>query len=303
MLAHRAQDASQAAEWYRRAADQGHDGAQEALGQVSTSLPPRRGLDKVAGMQSLKALLRREVVDYVRNPERHRRYGLALPNGILLYGPPGCGKPYIARLLAEELGHHFVEITPGDTASPYIHDTVKQIRTAFDNAAKQAPAVMFIDEFEAFVPPRGTLGGEQHYKAEEVNEFLALLNGCSERRILVIAATNLPQNIDPAVRRTGRLDKLFYVGPPDTEARREMLALHLENRPVAPTLDLGSLAEELRCYSASDIKFLVDQAARHAMDSDQDISRESFASAMAGVRASITPEIEEQYRTIEQRGA
>jgi TPR repeat protein len=296
-------DPRQAAEWYRRAADQGHEDAQKALGLVSASLPPRRGLDKVAGMHDLKALLRREVVDYVRNPERHRRYGLALPNGILLYGPPGCGKTYIARLLAEELGHHFVEITPGDIASPYVHDSVKQIRAVFDEAAMQAPSVMFIDEFEAFVPPRGALGGHQHHKAEEVNEFLTLLNGCSEKKILVGAATNLPENIDPAVLRTGRLDKLIYVGPPDAEARRDMLALHLENRPVAAGLDLVSLADETKYYSASDIKYLVDQAARHAMENDQDISHESFASASARVRGSITPEIEEQYRSIEQRGS
>ncbi len=323
------QDAAEAAKWYRQyegsllakvdRLKEGHDApampheAQEGVDQsgedtdggrrvTRSQSGTRRGLDKVAGMRGLKALLRREVVDYVRNPERHRRYGLSLPNGILLYGPPGCGKTYISRLLAEELGHHFVEITPGDVASPYIHDTVKQIRTAFDSAAAQAPAVMFIDEFEAFVPPRGELGGFQQYKAEEVNEFLALLNGCSEKRILVIAATNLPQNIDPAVRRTGRLDKLIYVGPPDLEARREMLALHLGTRPVSADLDLSSLAEKLDGYSASDIKFLVDQAARHAMEEEADIAPDSFRFAMVGITPSVPPEVADQYRSIGQRG-
>jgi transitional endoplasmic reticulum ATPase len=261
-----------------------------------------QGLDKVAGMHALKALLRREVVAPIRNPEPYRKYRLSIPNGILLYGPPGCGKTYIARHLAEELGHYFVEIIPSELASPYIHQSVIRIRELFDAAAEKAPAVMFIDEFEALVPSRGELGGHQQYKSEEVNEFLAHLNGCSEKKIFVIAASNQPEKIDPAVRRTGRLDKLIYVGPPDTEARREMLALHLEGRPVAADFDLGGLAEGLEGYSASDIRFLVDEAARDALRRGQDITHESFRSAMARVQPSVTPEIEDQYRSIEQRG-
>ena len=261
-----------------------------------------QGLDKVAGMHALKDLLRREVVDPVRNPEPYRKYGLSIPNGILLYGPPGCGKTYIARQLAEELGHYFVEIIPSELASPYVHQSVMKIRELFDAAAEQAPAVVFIDEFEALVPPRGELGGHQQHKAEEVNEFLAHLNGCAEKRIFVIAATNQPERIDPAVRRTGRLDKLIYVGPPDAEARREMLSFHLRGRPVADRLDLVALAESLEFYSASDIRFLVDEAARHALNMAQEINDESFRSAMARIQPSVTSETEAQYRSIEQRG-
>ena len=253
-------------------------------------------------MNALKELLRREVVAPIRNPEPYRRYGLSIPNGILLYGPPGCGKTYIARQLAEELGHFFVEIIPSELASPYIHQSVIRIREVFETAAAQAPAIMFIDEFEALVPPRGELGGHQQYKAEEVNEFLAHLNGCSEKKIFVIAATNQPDKIDPAVRRTGRLDKLIYVGPPDAEARREMLALHLEGRPVATDVDLGELSNALEGYSASDIRFLVDEAARDALRSGQDITQDSFRTAMVRIHPSVTTEIEPQYQSIEQRG-
>jgi transitional endoplasmic reticulum ATPase len=261
-----------------------------------------RGLDNVAGMHALKALLREDVIAPVREPERYQRYGLSIPNGILLYGPPGCGKTYIARQLAEELGHYFVEIIPSELASPFIHQSVIRIREAFDTAAEHAPAIMFIDEFEALVPQRAELAGFQHYKAEEVNEFLAQLNGCAERGIFIIAATNQPAKIDAAVRRTGRLDKLVYVGPPDAEARKEMLALHLQGRPVARGLDLAELAQQLNGYSASDIRFLVDEASREAMHDGHDIDRASFGAAVARVHASVTADVEATFRGIDQRG-
>jgi AAA+ superfamily predicted ATPase len=269
---------------------------------LPTSSAKGQGLDKVAGMHALKDLLRREVIDPVRNPGPYRQYGLSIPNGILLYGPPGCGKTHIARQLAEELGHYFVEVIPSELAGIFVHQVVMRIRELFDSAAEQAPAVVFIDEFEALVPSREDLGGHQQYKSEEVNEFLAHLNSCSEKGIFVIAATNQPQKIDAAVRRTGRLDKLIYVGPPDLEARREMLAFHLEGRPLAPDLDLESLAENLNGYSASDLRFLVDEAARDALKIRLPISGPSFQSAMTRVQPSVTSEIEAQYQSIEQRG-
>ena len=201
------------------------------------------------------------------------------------------------------MGHHFVEVIPSELASPYIHDSVTKIRELFDDAAEKAPTVLFIDEFEALVPTREGLGGHQQYKSEEVNEFLAHLNGCSDKKIFVIAATNQPAKIDPAVRRTGRLDKLIYVGPPDCEARKEMLALHLGGRPVGADVHVEELAELLEGYSASDIRFLVDEAARDALMKSQAISRESFRSAMAKVQPSVPAAIEAEYQSIQQRGA
>ena len=261
-----------------------------------------RGLAKVAGMHALKSLLDREVVRPLRDPEPFRRYGLSIPNGVLLFGPPGCGKTYIARQLAEELGYYFVEIIPSETASPYIHQSVLRIRDLFETAAERSPSVVFIDEFEALVPSRSDLGGHQQYKSEEVNEFLAHLGTCAEKGVFVIAATNEPEKIDAAVRRTGRLDKIIYVGPPDAEARAEMLTMHLAGRPVAPDFDASAIAAALEGYSASDIRFLVDEAARQAMLEDQPITVAGLREASSRVPASVPPDVEERYRSFEQRG-
>lgn len=261
-----------------------------------------RGLSKVAGMRQLKALLWRNVIRPLRNPAPFQRYRLTIPNGILLYGPPGCGKTYIARQLAEELGFKFFEVIPSEVGSPYIHDTTLRIRDIFKKAADQAPSVVFVDEFEALVPSRADLGGHQQYKSEEVNEFLAHLSGCAEKQILVVAATNEPQKIDIAILRTGRLDIHAYVGPPDAEARAEMLSLHLGDRPAEPEIDITAIAAGLDGYSASDIKFLVDEAAREALEQGVLISTRLIDEAKRLVPASVTKDEQERFQSFGQRG-
>ncbi len=261
-----------------------------------------RGLSRVAGMTGLKEQLMHEVIGPFKDPDLYRRYRVTLPNGILFYGPPGCGKTYIARSLADELGWHFQYCRPFDVASPYIHDTVSRIRAVFSTAIEKAPSIVFIDEFEAFVPARSQLGGHQQYKAEEVNEFLANLEGCAERRVLVIAATNEPERIDPAVRRSGRFDKLILIPPPDADARRAMLEFHLADRPVDGSLDIAGIAAVLEGYSASDIKLLVDEAARMALKRADLITTSTLLAALERVAASITAEDMQRYDAFRSRG-
>jgi SpoVK/Ycf46/Vps4 family AAA+-type ATPase len=162
---------------------------------------------------------------------------------------------------------------------------------------------LFIDEFEAFVPARSDLGGHQQYKAEEVNEFLANLEGCAGREVLVIAATNEPDKIDPAVRRSGRFDKLIFIPPPDAEARRAMLDFHLRERPILAPVDTAGVADLLVGYSASDIKLLVDEAARMALQRRGPISADTLLAALERVPASISKEDIQRYSSFRSRGS
>jgi transitional endoplasmic reticulum ATPase len=204
--------------------------------------------------------------------------------------------------LAEELGWSFQYCRPSDVASPYIHDTVSRIRGIFSVAIEKAPSIVFIDEFEAFVPARSELGGHQQYKAEEVNEFLANLEGCAERKVLVIAATNAPEKIDAAVRRSGRFDKLILIPPPDAEARLAMLEFHLNDRPVEAAVDTAGIATMLEGYSASDIKLLVDEAARMALRRTEPISTGTLLAVLQRVPASITTEDIQRFSAFRSRG-
>ena len=265
--------------------------------------PTQRGLAKVAGMDDLKALLHDEVVSALREPDDLQAYGLTIPNGILLFGPPGCGKTYIARQLAEELNFFFKEVFPSEIGSTFIHETTLKIRETFDAASDHAPALLFVDEFEAMVPARRSLGAHQHHTSEEVSEFLKQLESCAQRRIVLIAATNEPWKIDPAVIRTGRLDKLIYVPAPDAPARAAMLRFHLYGRRQCEGIDVVSLSDTLPGYSASDLKLLVDEAARRARKARRPISEDDLRHAASElVHASVTPREELRFLAFGQRG-
>jgi len=223
----------------------------------------------VAGMRDLKAMLERDVILPILEPEVYAKYRVNLPNGILLYGPPGCGKTFIARKLAEVAGFSFIEVKPGDLASIYVHGTQGKIAEIFEEACKQVPCMIFFDEIDAMAPCRGGDSVGHHY-ASEVNEFLVRLNECGSRKILVVGATNLPSRLDPAVLRPGRLDKKFFVAPPDYEARHELLRLYMRDRPQ-DSLDWHTCAIELENYTCAEIEFLVNEAARAALGEKRNI--------------------------------
>ncbi|MDO4730264.1 MAG: ATP-binding protein [Candidatus Saccharibacteria bacterium] len=239
------------------------------------------GLDAVAGMFELKNVLIEDVVKPFRNPEKYRRFKVSVPNGILLYGPPGCGKTFIVQKLAEELGYNFIELKHSDIASSYLHGTTQLIRETFDKARSQAPTVLFIDEIDGLAPNRGDVSSSSSsHKQEEINELLLQFNNAAKDKILIIAATNRPQLLDPAIVRPGRMDYHVYVGPPDYEARLELFKMYLKGRPVS-SINYEKLANETKGYASVDIRLICDNAARHALISEHDTINDSdFAESL-----------------------
>ena len=256
------------------------------------------GFKDIAGMKDLKALLQQKVIFVLKDQERAKKYRLTPPNGMLLYGPPGCGKTFFAEKFAEETGFNFMLIKASDLASVYIHGTQEKIAELFKKAEAQAPAIICFDEFDALVPNRS--GADNQHYSSEVNEFLSQLNNCSHRGIFVIATTNRPDKIDPAVVRTGRIDKLVYVPLPDFEARREMFLLHLEGRPYEG-VDADELAKMSDGYVSSDIAFVVNDAAMTAAFLDKPITQESLVTSLRNIRPSIRKELLLQYEQMREQ--
>jgi len=233
----------------------------------------------VAGMRELKAILERDVILPFLQPDIYRRYRISLPNGVLLYGPPGCGKTYIAEKLGKILGFHCISVKPSDLGSPYVHGTQKAIGELFDEASEHRPCLIFLDELDALIPNR--FGGDVgHHYASEVNEFLTQLNNAADRRILVVGATNRLDKLDPAALRPGRFDKKVLVSPPDLEARVELLRLYLKDRPQEP-IDLLKLAVESEGFTCAEMEYIVTEAARRALSRRRTICTEDVMAALA----------------------
>jgi transitional endoplasmic reticulum ATPase len=244
----------------------------------------------VAGMRELKLVLETDVIMPFLEPDIYRRYRVPLPNGILFYGPPGCGKTYIARKLATMLKYNFAEMKPSDLASVYVHGTQEKIGNTFRQAVAKGPTLLFFDEIDAFIPRRDQ--EVHHHYSAEVNEFLAQMNECAERNILVIGATNYLSRVDIAARRPGRFDKKIYVGPPDLEARIEAIKLYMRGRPQEQ-VDLFALLENKNWYSFADLELVVNDAARDALKSSQPIMYKHLEDAFRRIRPSINAQMVE----------
>lgn len=250
-----------------------------------------RGFDCIAGMKPLKALLIDDVIKPLLNPEKFKKFKLSIPNGILFYGPPGCGKTFIVKKLAEEIGYHYFELSPSSVSTSYVHGAVGNIGKVFEIAKQNAPSIIFIDEIEGLVPKREDLSSSADIKKEEINEFLLQLNNAGENRILVIGATNRPHMIDSAILRSGRMDKRIYIPVPDFEARRDMFKLCLSGRPHDHSINFGKLAKMTENYVSSDINLIVTQAARQAVAQERDIiDEELLVDSINKIRPSITLE-------------
>jgi AAA+ superfamily predicted ATPase len=243
------------------------DGSGDA-GDVSAwdiDAPGSVRLDDVGGMQEVKDRLEAAFLAPMRNPELRKLYGKSLRGGLLLYGPPGCGKTFIARAVAGELGASFMSISLSDILDMYIGTSEKNVHDIFETARAQAPCVVFLDELDALGAKRSRThhGGLRNV----VNQLLTELdgiNGAENEGVFVLAATNVPWDVDLALRRPGRLDRTLLVLPPDAPAREAILRYHLRERPIE-SVDLGKLVKATEDFSGADLAHVCETAAESAL--------------------------------------
>lgn len=251
-----------------------------------SSVAKGKGFSAIAGMQELKDQLQVDVIDALRNPKEYEKYGVTIPNGMLLYGPPGCGKTFFAKHFAEEVGFNFMLIKPSTLKSRYVNATQENIAKMFKEAEENAPTIIFIDEMNELVPDRESDSHEMSKSA--VNEMLAQMDRTGEKGIFIIGATNYPHMIDPAILRAGRLDKKFYLSPPDFQARKAMFEMYLKTRPVDFGMDYEKLALATDNYVAADIELIVNDASRYALKSKSRISMQILEDIIKNTKPSVS---------------
>ena len=218
--------------------------------------------DDVAGADEEKAELQ-EVVDFLRAPEKFHEMGARIPHGILLVGPPGTGKTLLARAVAGEAGVQFLSISGSDFVEMYVGVGASRVRDLFDQAKKVAPAIIFIDEIDAVGRKRGSgLGGGHDEKEQTLNQLLVEMDGFSRSEgIIVLAATNRPDILDPALLRPGRFDRQIHVGRPDVKGREEILKVHARDKKLDATVNLKTVARATTGFTGADLSNLLNEAA------------------------------------------
>jgi transitional endoplasmic reticulum ATPase len=271
---------------------------QETEAKVEIQKGKGNGFKDIAGMNQLKQMLTQKVIFILKDKEKAAKYKLLPPNGMLFYGPPGCGKSFFAEKFAEETGFNFILVKSSDLGSIYVHGAQGKIADLFKKAEANAPTIICFDEFDAFVPNRSNRGAE--HQAGEVNEFLTQLNNCSKRGIFVIATSNRPDKVDPAVLRTGRIDRQIYVPMPDATARRLMFELYLKDRPCQD-INSEELAQKAEGYVASDIAYIVNEAATIAAFNREDITQELLLKTIEGIKPSVNQDLLKEYEQMRNK--
>ncbi|RLG78801.1 MAG: AAA family ATPase, partial [Thermoprotei archaeon] len=220
--------------------------------------------EDIGGLKQVIQKIRELVELPLRYPELFKKLGIDPPKGILLYGPPGCGKTLLAKAVANEADAYFIAINGPEIMSKYYGESEQRLREIFEQAKKNAPAIIFIDEIDAIAPKRDEVVGEVERRV--VAQLLALMDGLENRGdVIVIAATNRPNAVDPALRRPGRFDREIEVPLPDKQGRLEILQIHTRGVPLASNVDLNKLAEITHGYTGADLAALVKEAALHAL--------------------------------------
>lgn len=280
-------------------ADVVHEGDYDVL-QRSTV-----GLADVAGMAEVKQQLELSLLGPIRNPDLMKAFKITARGGLLLYGPPGCGKTHIAKAISGELGANFYHVGIADVLHRWLGESERSIRSVFDNARRNVPCVLFFDEVDALGHRRSALGGNSGIRTV-VNALLEELDsaGSANDGVYVLGATNAPWDVDPALRRPGRFDRTIFVGLPDAEARAGIVRYHLRDRPAAG-IDLKAVAGRTEGFSGADLAHVCDSAAQLAMADSmrsgqvRPVSMADVTASLAQIRPSTGPWFETARNVVE----
>lgn len=227
---------------------------------------PNVNFSDVGGMESVKKEIELKIIKPLLHPELYKAYGKKVGGGILLYGPPGCGKTFIAKATAGQVNAKFISVSLNDILDMWIGNSEKNLHEIFELGRNNTPCVLFIDEIDALGASRSDM--KQSSGRHLINQLLQELDGIDSTNegVLIIGATNTPWNLDPAFRRPGRFDRIVFVPPPDVTTRESILRLKLNNKPTG-TIDLQSIAKKAENYSGADIDAIIDIAIEQKLES------------------------------------
>jgi transitional endoplasmic reticulum ATPase len=261
--------------------------------------------DDIGGLGEVKEDLKEAVEWPLNNPDIFNRLGIKPPKGILLLGPPGCGKTLLAKAVATESAANFITIKGPEIFSKWVGESEKAIREVFRKARMAAPAVIFFDEIDSLLPRRGLGFSDSGVSERVISQLLTEMDGIvTLEDIVVIAATNRPDMVDPAVLRPGRFDRLIYVPEPDEESKIQIFKIYTKNMPLAKDVDTKALASNAKNYSGADIEALCREAAMVALRRDvnaKEVTLRDFEEASKRIGPSTTPDMEKWYKGFMQQ--
>jgi len=274
-----------------------------AMREVLVEIPDV-GWEDIGGLEEVKGKLQEAVEWPLKKPEVFKRLGIRPPRGILLYGPPGTGKTLLAKAIAKESEANFILVNGPSLLSKWVGESEKAVREIFRKARQTAPTILFFDEIDALVPRRSSGGGDNHSTERVVNQMLTEMDGLeSLNDVVIVAATNRPDIVDPALLRQGRFDRIILTPIPDVKGRKKIFEIYTEKMPKAKDVTITELAEKTEGYVGADIEGVCREAAMIALREDlnvKSVKMEHFLQALDVVKPSVDKEIEEIYKNLEE---